>query len=382
MEYTKIEGKSTGYYGLIALFGILAILGIYEFFLTLQAGQGDLGVSNRVPWGITIIMVEFLKGASVGLLLFSTLGYVFGKDEFKPFSRISAFMGIILLIVAIAIIVGELGKPLRFINVFVYGLGNLDSIFAINAFLYSGYILVSAAYLWSIFGEKLQLAKTLGILVIALAAAVITASGATFGFISARELWFSPILPLLYIVVALVSGVSLLILIIIATAKLAHKPLDEKIVTKLGKFLLVFLLIFACIVFIEILTKVYPFGGEEEIKFLLNGPYSSIFWIGQILIGIVLPAGILIAAGKSLYSMAAASLLSLIGAFSEKFSLIIAGQDTTQFQVVERAVMGFEGEAALYSVSAAEFALILGAIGAFGILYLIGLRMIKLLPSH
>lgn len=382
MEYTKIEGKSTGYYGLIALFGILAILGIYEFFLTLQAGQGDLGVSNRVPWGITIIMVEFLKGASVGLLLLSTLGYVFGKDEFKPVSRISAYLAIILLLVAMATIVGELGKPMRFINVFAYGLGNLDSIFAINAFLYSGYILVSAAYLWSIFSEKLQLAKIFGILAIALAAAVITASGATFGFISARELWFSPILPLLSIAAALVSGVSLLILMIAATSRLAQKPLDEKIVTRLGKFLLTFLLIFAFIVLIEILTKVYPFGGEEEIKFLLNGPYSSTFWIGLILIGIVLPVGILIAAGKSLYNVAAASLLSLVGAFSEKFGLIIAGQDMTQFQVVERAVMGLEGEAALYSVSAAEFAIILGAIGAIGILYIIGLRTIKLLPSH
>ncbi|MFA4934945.1 MAG: hypothetical protein WC568_03820, partial [Candidatus Methanoperedens sp.] len=63
-------------------------------------------------------------------------------------------------------------------------------------------------------------------------------------------------------------------------------------------------------------------------------------------------------------------------------TLIIPGQDLIQQQVVGRIMMGFEGENALYSVSGAELALVLGVIGIIGILYLAGLRTIKLLPSH
>ncbi|MCZ7362057.1 MAG: polysulfide reductase NrfD [Candidatus Methanoperedens sp.] len=384
MEYTKIEGKSTGYYGLIAIFGILAAIGISEFFRMLQMGQGDIGISDRVPWGITIAFIEFMKGASVGLLFLSILGYVYGKDDYRSISRVSAFLAIILLIGAMVTIVGEIGKPARFVYAFIYGLENLSSIFAINAFLYTGYLLASIAYLWSMFGEKNQLSRNLGIAAALLGATIAIAGGKTFGFMIGRELWFSPLLPLLFIVIAFVTGTSVLILVLTATARFTGKPLDEKLVIGLGKYLLSLLLAVTLFVLIEILVRAYGNeGGSEGLKFFLTGPYSSVFWIGQILLGIIVPVGILLSsAGKTLYGVAAASLLSLIGALAEKSSLIIAGQDLTQQQVVGRILMGFEGEPAFYSVSTGEIAFVLGVMGGVGILYLVGLRTIKLLPSH
>lgn len=384
MEYTKIEGKSTGYYGLIALFGILAILGIYEFFIILQTGHGDSGASDRVPWGIPIVIIELLKGLSVGLLVVSTFGYVFGKDEYKPISRLAAFLALIVFIGAMAMLLGDIGKPLRFIYIFIYGAANLNSIFALNAFLYSGYFLAAATYLWSVLGEKMQLAKTLGIIAIVMAALVATASGLIFGFMIGRELWFSPLLPLLFILVDMIGGASLLILVAIATSKLRNKPLNEKIITGLGKYLAFLVAIVAFWIVIENLVRVYgQWQGEEGLMFFLTGPYSSVFWIGQVFLGIIVPLGILISgAGKTIYGVALASFLLLVGVISETFTLIIPGQDLIQQQVVGRIMMGFEGENALYSVSGAELALVLGVIGIIGILYLAGLRTIKLLPSH
>jgi molybdopterin-containing oxidoreductase family membrane subunit len=384
MEYTKIEGKSAGYYGLIALFGILAAIGIFEFFKALQTGHGDFGSSDRVPWGIPIVMIELLKGISIGLLLVSTFGYVFGKDEYKPISRMAAFLALIVFVGAMAMVLGDIGKPLRFIYIFIYGAANLNSVFALNAFLYSGYFLAAAAYLWSVLGEKTQLAKTLGIIAIVMAGAVATASGLIFGFMIGRELWFSPLLPLLFILVDMIGGASLLILVAIATSKLRNKPLNEKIITGLGKYLLFLVAIVAFWIVIENLVRVYgQWQGEEGLTFFLTGPYSSVFWIGQVFLGIIVPLGILISgAGKTIYGVALASFLLLVGVISETFTLIIPGQDLIQQQVVGRIMMGFEGENALYSVSGAELALVLGVIGIIGILYLAGLRTIKLLPSH
>ena len=384
MEYSKIEEKSSGYYGLIILFGILAAIGVFEFLKALQTGHGDFAASDRVPWGIPIVMIELLKGTSVGLLLVSTFGYVFGKDEYKPISRVAAFLALIVFIGAMATVLGDLGKPFRFINIFIYGVANLNSVFALNAFLYSGYFIASAAYLWSVLGEKMQLAKTTGIIAIVMAALVATASGLIFGFMTGRELWFSPLLPLLFMLVDMIAGASLLILALTATAKFTSKPLNEKMMTGLGRYLLFLVVIVAFWVLIENLVRIYGhWQGETGWKFFLGGPYSSVFWIGQVLLGIIIPLGILLSnAGKTVYGVASASFLLMTGVLSETFTLIIPGQDLTQQQVVGRAMMGFEGQPALYSVSGAELALVLGVIGAIGILYLAGLRAIKLLPSH
>jgi len=98
MEYTKIEGKSIGYYGVIALFGILIAVGLFEFVKGMSIGQEDYGTSNIVPWGLPITAVVFFIGASAGALMLSSLTYVFGKEEYKPVSRISIYVAILLII--------------------------------------------------------------------------------------------------------------------------------------------------------------------------------------------------------------------------------------------------------------------------------------------
>jgi len=383
MEYTKIEGKSIGYYGVILLFGILIAVGLFEFVKGMSIGQEDYGTSNIVPWGLPITAVVFFIGASAGALMLSSLTYVFGKEEYKPVSRISIYVAILLIIGALSTIEGELGRPERFINLMVFGATNLTSMFAVNAFLYSGYILLSVVYLWTTFREDLiRVTKILGASAAALAIFVHAGTGAIFGFIVAKELWFSPLLPVLFIIAALTSGVGLLILILTVTFRFTGHKMDEKLVVGLGKYLTAFLLIQLFFVFIENMVRTYGgLGGGEMTKFLFSGPYSFVFWVIQILFGTLVPIGILFAR-KTVLTVQIASLLAVIGVFAERFSLVIPGQSVPPVQVAGRAAMGFYGEPAIYSISGAEVAIILGVIGALGILYLVGLKVIKLLPSR
>jgi len=384
MEYTKIEGKSIGFYGIIALFGILIAVGLYEFIQGMRFGQEDYGTSNIVPWGLPITAVIFLIGASAGALMLSSLTYVFGKEEYKPVSRISIFLAILLLIGALSTIEGELGRPERFMNLMIYGPQNLTSMFAVNTFLYGGYILLSIVYLWTTFrADLLKVTKILGAAAAALAIFVHAGTGSIFGFIVAKELWFSPLLPVLFIVAALTSGVALLILILTATFKFTGRSMDKNLVVGLGKYLSAFLLLQLFLVFIENMVRTYGgVGGGEMTRFLFSGPYSFVFWGIQIFLGTLVPIGILMLARKTIVTVQVASLLAVIGVFAERFSLVIPGQSVPPQQVVGRALMGFYGEPAIYSISGAEFAIILGVIGAIGVLYLAGLRMIKLLPSR
>lgn len=382
MEYTKIEGKSIGFYGVIVLFGILIAIGLFEFIRGMSIGQEDYGTSNIVPWGLPITAVIFFIGASAGALMLSSLTYVFGKEEYKPVSRISIFLAILLIIGALSTIEGELGRPEKFLNLMIYGPGNLTSMFAVNAFLYSAYILLSVVYLWTTFREDLiKVTRILGASAAALAIFVHAGTGAIFGFIVAKELWFSPLLPVLFIVAALTSGVALLILILTVTFKFTGHQMDEKLVVGLGKYLSAFLLLQLFLVVIENLVRTYGgVGGGEMTKFLFSGPYSFVFWVVQILFGTLVPIAILFTR-KTVLSVQIASLLAAIGVFAERFSLVIPGQSLPPVQVAGRTAMGFYGEPAIYSISGAEVAIILGVIGALGILYLIGLRVIKLLPS-
>lgn len=382
MEYTKIEGKSIGFYGIIALFGILIAIGLFEFVQGMRFGQEDYGTSNIVPWGLPITAVIFLIGASAGALMLSSLTYVFGKEEYKPVSRISIFLAILLLIGALSTIEGELGRPERFMNLMIYGPQNLTSMFAVNTFLYGAYIILSIVYLWTTFrADLLKVTKILGAAAAALAIFVHAGTGSIFGFIVAKELWFSPLLPVLFIVAALTSGVALLILILTATFKFTGRSMDENLIVGLGKYLTAFLLLQLFLVFIENMVRIYGgIGGGEMTKFLFAGPYSFVFWGIQIFLGTIIPIAILFAR-KTMVTVQIASLLAVIGVFAERFSLVIPGQSVPPQQVVGRALMGFYGEPAIYSISGAEVAIILGVIGAIGILYLIGLRVIKLLPS-
>ena len=383
MEYTKIEGRFAGFYGILAIMAILIVAGLYEFIKGMIQGHESFGTSNIVPWGLPITTVIFFIGASAGALMLSSLTYVFGKEEYKPVSRVSIFLAILLIIGALTTILGELGRPDRFINLFIYGPENLTSMFAVNSFLYTGYILLSIVYLWTTFREDLlSLTKLLGGLAATLAIFVHAGTGAIFGFIIAKELWFSPLLPILFIVAALTSGVALLILILTVTFKLIGYKMDEKLVVGLGKYLTAFLLLQLFLVFIENIVRTYGgLGGGEMSKFLFSGPYSFVFWGMQIFIGTVIPIFIL-SSRKTMLTVQIASLLAVIGVFAERFSLVIPGQSVPSQQVVGRTMMGLYGEPAIYSISGAEVAIILGVVGGIGLAYIIGLRFIKLLPSQ
>jgi molybdopterin-containing oxidoreductase family membrane subunit len=157
--------------------------------------------------------------------------------------------------------------------------------------------------------------------------------------------------------------------------------MDEKLVVGLGTYLSAFLLLQLFLVVVENLVRSYGgIAGGEMTRFLFSGPYSFVFWFVQIFMGTLVPIAILFTR-KTMLKVQIASLLAVIGVFAERFNLVIPGQSVPPLQVVGRTAMGFYGEPAIYSVSGGEVAIILGVVGALGILYLIGLRMIKLLPS-
>jgi len=102
---------------LIAIF--LACL--YFYFLQLRDGLGVTDLSDYISWGLYISnFVFFVATSLVGMLISAVLGMV-GQDWIKPISRIAEIVAVAFAMVAGLVIITDMGRPDRLLNVFFHG---------------------------------------------------------------------------------------------------------------------------------------------------------------------------------------------------------------------------------------------------------------------
>ncbi|MBM3182983.1 MAG: hypothetical protein FJZ83_03005, partial [Chloroflexi bacterium] len=223
-EFVPIEGKSRGYWFAVAVVAAVLLFGFICFGVSYVEGHQLFGGSNVIPWGMPIVLAIYFIGLSAGSLILSSLTYVFGKVEYKPIARMAVFLAIVLIFGAMISIAVDLGRPEKFWRLFMFFyLNNMTSMFAINGILYGGYFVISILYFGVILAQQQMLTRIMGIIAVCWAVLVHMGTGAIFGFVEAREAWFSPIKPLEFLSAALTSGMALLIVVTIATFKLSGK---------------------------------------------------------------------------------------------------------------------------------------------------------------
>ena len=226
LAFSKIEGKSRGFYLLLILLSIFTLIGFICFMVSYISGHHVLGSSNIIPWGMPITITIYLIGLSAGSLILSALTYVFGKAEYRPIARLAVYLAIILIFGAMIGIALDLGRPEKSWRLFMFFvLNNMRSMFALNGILYGGYFLIGMVYLGTIFAGKHKFIKMMGTLAICWAALVHMGTGAIFGFIATRPIFFSPIKPFEFLSAAMASGLALLIIAVVATFKFTKRNL-------------------------------------------------------------------------------------------------------------------------------------------------------------
>jgi molybdopterin-containing oxidoreductase family membrane subunit len=381
LSYTTIDYRSRGFYILSAILIVLAITGFICFVISYIQGHEVLGTSNVIPWGMPIIITIYLIGLSAGSLILSSLTYVFGKEEYRPISRLSVFLAIVLIFGAMLGIVLDLGRPEKVWRLFMFFvLNNMRSMFAVNGILYGGYFAISLIYLGLIFAEKPKLTKKIGILAIFWAALVHMGTGAIFGFVAARPIFYSPIKPFEFLAAAMVSGLALLMIVVVLTFKLAKRNFKKDPFFSLGKLLLVLIVILAVLVFIDKLTHLYP-PHREPTLWLLTGPFSWIFWGLQVGCAYLLPILILIYSRykKTIKGIMIASFFVVIGIFGERFALVIPGT-AHPLPFHPGKIEGVWGAAGSFPFTPIESLMSLGIFALMGLLFIFGLKNLELLP--
>ncbi len=381
LTFSKIEGSSKDFKILLSLLAVFSVIGFICFMVSYISGHHVLGSSSIIPWGLPITITIYLIGLSAGSLILSALTYVFGKEEYRPIARLAVYLAIILIFGAMIGIALDLGRPEKSWRLFMFFvMNNMRSMFALNGILYGGYFVIGVIYLGTIFADKHHAIKMMGRIAIGWAAMVHMGTGAIFGFIAARPIFFSPIKPFEFLSAAMVSGLGLLIIMVVATFKFTKRNLNKDIIFSLSRLLRNLIIVLVVLVLIDKLTHLYSPHREPTI-WLLTGPYSWAFWLLQVGFAYVLPLVILFHPryGKTFEGVIVSAFLVVIGIFGERFSLIIPGT-AYPLPFYPGKIEGIWGAAGSFPITPVELFMSIGIFTLMGLLFVVGLKNLELLP--
>ena len=381
VHYLKIEGRSAGFFALLALLGAVIAAGLGATWYMEHNGHWVTGMNNQVMWGIPHVFAVFLIVAASGALNVASIASVFGRQLYKPLARLSGLLAITLLAGGLAVLVLDLGRPERLIVAMTYY--NFKSIFAWNIFLYTGFFAIVAVYLWMMFERRFNdYTKPAGMVAFLWRLTLTTGTGSIFGFLVARDAYDSALYAPMFIIMSFAYGLAIFILVLFAATRWTGRPLGDVMVARLKNLLGVFVASVLYFVVAYHLTNLYMTGRHDVERFILldGGIYTRLFWIGQILIGGAIPLVLLYSKlGRSRAMISLAAVLVVVGGLAQMYVTIVGAQAFPMPLFPDKEVSSsfFDGVVGSYTPSLPE---ILLGIGGFGIALGMTVFAIKVLP--
>ena len=385
IHYSEIDGRGAGFFALLALLAVMVAGGLGAAWYMEHNGHYVTGMSNRIVWGVPHVFAVFLIVAASGALNVASIASVFGRELYKPLARLSGVLSITLLAGGLAVLVLDLGRPERLIVAMTHF--NFKSIFAWNIFLYTGFFAIVAAYLWVMMERRMNgYSKPLGLLAFLWRLILTTGTGSIFGFLVAREAYDSALYAPLFVIMSFAFGLAIFILVLMAACGGTRRPLGDATVLRLKTLLGQFVAVVMYFVLVYHLTNLYFTGRHDFERFILvdGGIYTALFWLGQVLIGGILPLALLFHPlwSRSRRVVAAASICVILGGLAQIYVIIIGGQahPLAIFPGKSVASSAFDGVIAAYAPSLPEAALGLGGIALALVLTAVALKVLPLLP--
>jgi Ni/Fe-hydrogenase subunit HybB-like protein len=322
----------------------------------------------HIHWSLMIVLYPYITGLVAGAFVVSSLYHVFDMEALKPVSRFALMASLAFLLVATWPLLLHLGHPFRGINVMITP--NATSAMAGFGYFYSGYLMILLFEVWLVFrkdiityarrsrGLKQTIYKILALgvydtsekalaidrkMVKFLAAIGIPGAfllhgyvGFLFGALKSNPWWSTPLMPIIFIFSAVVSGIAALIVMYQVAMKLKGLVIDRNCIDTMCGWLWMFLMITASLELLELVTLSYEKAEEWEIiGQLLGGPLSFSFLGLQMIVGVLIPFILLMIIVlmkenmgdrvANTLSFTAATLL-LIQVFAMRWNVVIGGQ--------------------------------------------------------
>ena len=380
--FVKLEGKSRSYYLVVAALVVVTLVGITCFGIAYASGHQTFGSTNAIPWGLPITLAIFLIGLSAGLHILAFLIYILGHDQYRKVIRMAVFLAVVLIFGAIVSIAVDLGRPEKFWRLFMFFyLNNMSSMFAINAIFYTSYLISAVVYLIALLANMKKFSVVMGMVAFGWAMLTHGGTGAIFGFIGARETWFSALSPFEFILAAFASSIPLLTLVLLLVFKSTGRKIDWSVIGSLAGLTKIFLISLIIAMLVNELTHIYP-SDRSAIMYMLFGHYAWLFWALQIFLGIVVPLFLLFykKTRASPVALIAGSILVVIGIFIKRYYLVIPGAAYPQHYYPGH-IEGVYGALGRFTLTPVEIGWALGMCAFLALVFILGLKYLELLPA-
>ncbi len=386
VRYSSIEARSTKFWMLLGGLALITLIGLLSAHHMELEGHVISGMNNQIVWGLPHVFAIFLIVAASGALNVASIASVFGKVEYKPLARLSALLALALLAGGLAVLVLDLGRPDRLIVAMTTY--NFKSIFAWNIFLYTGFFVIVGIYMWWMMDYAMQKhSKKAGLVAFIWRLILTTGTGSIFGFLVARSAYDTAMLAPMFIIMSFAFGMAFYILVLMAAYSWTDRPLGDYILNKLRSLLGVFIASSLYFVAVYHLTNLYATEHHAVEKFLLleGGSYTMMFWLGQVIIGGLIPLALIYMpqTQNCRKTLVVACLLAILGGLAQVYVIVIAGQafPLELFPGMEITSSFFDGEVAQYMPSIWEILLGIAGVAIALLLVTVGVAVLDFLPD-
>ncbi len=337
--------------------------------------------NEYIYWSIQIVMYPYMTGLVAGAFVLSSLYHVFGLKQLKEIAQFSLVFSLALLPVAALPLLLHLQQPTRAMEPLLTP--HFTSAIAAFGIVFTAYALIVLSEIWFVyrkyFVEQVHALKnkqglsnamsrlvyqalTIGaydlsedaIRVDKKAATVLAAigipvacflhgyAGFIFGSVKANALWMSPLMPVIFIMSAVVSGIALCMLTYIvirewqAFRSRRHggmleareiKGAEQHVIDTAARYLLGFLVAAISLEMLDLIFRGYTAMKSWDIlRSVMYGKDFMNIFVLQYTLGNLVPFVLLLLPGRTLKRTVLALLLVLFGVFMMRWNVVIGGQ--------------------------------------------------------
>jgi Ni/Fe-hydrogenase subunit HybB-like protein len=340
-----------------------------------------------IYWSVQIVMYPFMTGLVAGAFVLSSLYHVFGIQQLKDMARFALVFSFALLFVAPIPIMLHLQFPFRGVEIFMTP--HFTSAIAAFGVVFFAYGAIVASELWFLYRKhfvevSLKLREkqdktlsewvqylifcslTLGVydvseealhrdekaikilagIGIPVACFLHGYAGFIFGSVKANALWMTPLMPVIFIMSAIVSGIALCMLTYIVTMEIkkfltsrrnesrgAFHSKEEivgveiNVIRMTAKYLVFFLVAAISLELLDLIFRTYTAVKSWDVlrSVIYERDFYDIF-IMQYGIGNLVPLILLLLPGLTIRRTVFSVLLVLFGVFMMRWNVVIGGQ--------------------------------------------------------
>lgn len=321
----------------------------------------------ELQWSVLIVIYPFLTGLVAGAFILASLERVFNVVAVRPTYRLALLTALAFLIVAPLPLQMHLGHPERSFEMLVTP--HTDSAMAMFGFVYLWYLMgvlvleiwfdyrlylvqtwkastgvkrwfYGALTLWSddVSPEALRLDDRLGriITIVGIPSAFLLHGyvGFIFGSVKANPWWSTPLMPVVFLFSAIVSGIAIVMLLYMALSWRRGTRIDMMCLDTIARYLFFAFVIDFSLETLDLIHRIYEAGDSfGALDFMVKTRLFVSHIVVQICIGTIVPILMLAAvqlvrfndvARRRIYAIAGT--LTLIGIFAMRWNVVIGGQ--------------------------------------------------------